>query len=73
MATSEPEFEVPTWAAVGLVVAVFLTFLYGILIQGTLLGPVILWLWLGGIALSLFVVYLLYRFVVAVEKIADKM
>jgi uncharacterized membrane protein len=73
MATSESEFEVPTWVAVGLVVAVFLTFLYGILIQGTLFGPVLLWLWIGGIALSLFVVYLLYRFVIAVEKIADKM
>lgn len=72
MATSESEFEVPTWAAVALVVLVFFSFLYGILIQGTLLGPAILWLWIGGIALSLFVVYLLYRFVIAVEKIADK-
>jgi hypothetical protein len=73
MATSEPEFEVPTWAAVGLAALVFLTFLYGILLQGSLLLPFVWWGGIASVALSLFVVYLFYRFVVAVEKIADKM
>ena len=73
MSTQRLEHEIPTWAAALIAALVVLSFAYGILVGGSLLAPVMIWLWLGGIALSLFVVYLLYRFVIAVEKIADKM
>ncbi|WP_336328203.1 hypothetical protein [Halovenus sp. HT40] len=73
MAVQDLNYEIPTWAAALITVFVLFSFAYGVLIQGSFLAPIVLWLWLGGIALSLFVVYLLYRFVIAVEKIADKM
>jgi hypothetical protein len=73
MSTSKPEFQVPTWAAVAIVAVVLLTFVYAILLGQSLFLPFVWLAWLGGIALTLFVVYLLYRFVIAVETIADKM
>ena len=73
MSIADRQPEIPTWAAALITGFVLFSFAYGVLIQGSFLAPIVLWLWLGGIALSLFVVYLLYRFVVAVEKIADKM
>ncbi len=73
MSTQPLKYEIPTWAAALIAALVFLSLAYGILIRGSLLAPIMVWLWLGGIAVSLFVVYLFYRFVVAVEKIADKM
>lgn len=73
MAAQDPNYEIPTWAAALITVFVLLSFAYGVLIQGSFLAPVVLWLWVGGVALSLFVVYLFYRFVVAVETIAEKM
>ena len=55
--------------------------LIGVLFIGTLiysvvigrLFPILLWFWLLGAGLSVFVVYLFYRFVVAVETIAEKL
>lgn len=73
MSVQDFKYEIPTWAAALITVLVLLSFAYGVIVQGSLLAPVVLWIWLGGIAVSLFVVYLLYRFVIAVEKIADKM
>lgn len=73
MSLADRQPEIPTWAAALITVFVLFSFAYGVLIQGSFLAPIVLWLWLGGIVLSLFVVYLLYRFVIAVEKIADKM
>jgi hypothetical protein len=73
VAVRDLNYEIPTWAAALITGFVLFSFGYGVLIQGSFLAPIMLWLWLGGIAVSLFVVYLLYRFVIAVEKIADKM
>lgn len=72
MSVKDREFEVPTWAAAVLVVLVGLSFLYGILVMRSITAPAVLWLGIAGVALNLFVVYLLYRFVVAVETIAEK-
>jgi hypothetical protein len=73
MATRDSQPEVPTWVAGLVVAAVVLTFAYVFVFGGPVFGP------LTGIvaalqfALGLFVVYLLYRFVLAVETIAEKM
>lgn len=71
MSVRDSEFEVPTWAAGLLVVLVGLSFLYGIVVMQSIRALLFLWLSVAGVALNLFVVYLLYRFVIAVEKIAD--
>lgn len=65
--------SVPRWAAVALLVAIGLSFVYGIVIMGSLTAPLGLWVSIGSLALTLFVVYLLYRFVIAVETIAEKL
>jgi hypothetical protein len=61
-----PRFALPL--VVGLLIV---TFLYSVFVTGT----VVLWLaaWSGllGVGTVLYVVYLLYRLVVAVERIAD--
>ena len=68
MSTNTLREEVPMWL-IGAVVVLFLASLaYGIALQQTLL----IGFWGLGFGLSLFVVYLLYRFVVAFEKIAEK-
>lgn len=66
-------FEVPTWVAGLLLVLVGTTFTYGIVVRESLTEPLVLWFWLVGLGLTLFVVSLLYRFVVAVETIATKL
>jgi hypothetical protein len=73
MAVQDLNREIPTWAAALITVFVFSSVAVSLVVGGSILAPIVLWLWLGGVALSLFVVYLFYRFVVAVEKIADKM
>jgi hypothetical protein len=73
MSTQPLQYEIPTWAAVLVTVVVLFSVAYSLIYGGSILAPIVLLLWLGGVALSLFVVYLLYRFVIAVEKIADKM
>jgi hypothetical protein len=73
MSTRDSAPEVPTWLAAVLVAFVGLAAVYVVLLGGPLVAPVTVLLWLFGLGLSLFVVYLLWRFVVAVEKIADKM
>jgi hypothetical protein len=69
MGTRESEPEVPTWVAGLIITAVVLGFGYVVFIGGPLVA-------LAGavqFALGLFVVYLLYRFVLAVERIAEKL
>lgn len=73
MEAQELNFEVPTWIAGLLLVLVGTTFTYGIVVRGSLTEPLVLWLWLLGVGIALFVVHLLYRFVVAVETIAAKL
>ena len=67
----ESDYEVPTWVAVLLVVAIVGTLGYG-LVVGTLAGPLAFWAGVLRLALTLLVVYLFWRFVVAVELIAQK-
>lgn len=77
MSTAKLRDEVPTWPTIGVALIILISLPYTILIQGTLTGGLFQWasIWSGvlGIALSLFLVYLFYRLVVAVEKIADKL
>lgn len=73
METRDSQFEVPTWLAVLLLAVVGATVLFSILVRGRLAEVVALWLGVFQVAVGLFVVYLFYRFVLAVEKIADKL
>ena len=67
------EFEIPAWV-VGSILLVFLASLaYGVLIAQSLTAPIAVWIDILEVAVALFVVYLLYRFVVAVETIADEL
>jgi|AntRauTorcE11898_2_1112593.scaffolds.fasta_scaffold29786_3 hypothetical protein len=72
MATGHSDFDVPTWIA-GVVLVLIAVFVYAVVIGGSLTGPVAIALGALELAIALFVVYLLYRFVLAVETIADKM
>lgn len=66
------EFEIPT-SVVGLVLVLFnLSLAYGILV-GNFTAPIAVWTGLVQLGVTLFVVYLLYRFVLAVETIANKL
>lgn len=68
---SEP--EIPTWLA-GTVAFLFVASLaYGVIILQQILLVVVFWGWLVGIGASLFLVYLFYRLVRAVETIAEKL
>lgn len=73
MSLAAKQFEVPTWAAGLLLALLALSFLYGIVVMQSLAAPIVLWLGMLGMALTLFVVYLFYRFVLAVEEIARKL
>jgi hypothetical protein len=73
MSVRDSEPEVPPWVAVAILALVGLGGLYVVLVGGHAFGAVVWLLWLLGLALSLFVVYLFWRFVLAVERIADKL
>lgn len=73
MEVAQSDFEIPTWVAGLLVVLVGVSFVYGIVVMRSLAAPITFWLSVVSVGVSLFVVYLLYRFVLAVEKIADKL
>ena len=71
MRVGESGFAIPTWI-LGIVIIVFVISLaFGVLVYGHIFATVAMWIGLIVTALSLFVVYLLYRFVLAFEKIAD--
>lgn len=72
METRTPRIEVPTWLTGGLIVFVIASIGYVYVYGGN--PSTLASLFLGGIGvgITLFMVYLLYRFVVAFEKIADK-
>jgi len=65
------DYEVPTWVAVLLVVAIAGTLAYG-LVVGDLASPLAFWAGVLRLAPTLLVVYLFWRFVVAVEQIAGQ-
>jgi hypothetical protein len=73
MATRDSEPEVPTWVAGVVVATVVLTLGYVFVFGGHIFGPVAAVVGALQFGVGLFVVYLLYRFVVAVETIAEKM
>ena len=71
MRFGESGLAIPTWI-IGVVLIIFVISLaFGVLVYGHIFATIMMWIGLIGIALSLFVVYLLYRFVIAVETIAD--
>jgi len=73
METQNSRHEVPTWLAGVIVALVLFTVAYVFVYGGSLSAPLMALFGAFGVGLSLFTVYLLYRFVLAVEKIADKM
>lgn len=73
MDTRDSRFELPAWLVAVLLVAVGASAFYGVVVRRSLAEPLALWFGIFQIAVGLFVVYLLYRFVLAVEKIADKL
>ncbi|WP_254521906.1 hypothetical protein [Natrinema caseinilyticum] len=65
--------EVPSWV-VRLVLVLFgVSLVYGFITRGTLYEPIAVWIQILRLALLVFVVYLLYRFIIAVEIIAEKL
>jgi hypothetical protein len=74
MAIRDSEPEVPTWVASTVVAAVTaVVFGYIFIYGGAATAPLGVLLVVGQVGLVLFVLYLLYRFVVAVETIAEKL
>jgi len=71
MKSYRSDIEVPTWLVGLLVVLVGASFVYGIVVMQRIAAPLMLWLGVASLGGSLFVLYLLYRLVVAVEQIAD--
>lgn len=65
--------EIPTWVAGLLIVLVGLSFAFGIVVMGSLTAPLTFWIGAFSVGVTLFLVYLFYRFVLAVEKIANKL
>ena len=73
MAVDHSSVRVPTRIAGLLAIFVGVSFLYGIVVMGSIAAPIAFWLGIVSLGISLFVVYLLYRFVLAVETIAEKL
>lgn len=71
MEVAQSSVEIPTWVVVLLAVLVGMSFVYGIVVMQSLFAPVALWLGVVSLGALLSAVYLFYRLVVAVEKIAD--
>ncbi|WP_246984250.1 hypothetical protein [Halorientalis marina] len=64
--------EFPRWLVPAVAALMLATFAYSVLITANILVWFALWSTVLGLALTVFVVYLLYRLVVAVEEIAEK-
>lgn len=73
MEFSEGNQAVPTWVVGSVVVLFAASLLVGIFIRGNPVAILSGWLWLFGVGFSLFVVYLFYRLVLAIETIANKL
>lgn len=67
----QTDFEVPYWVAGLIVIVLFGSLGFGF-IFGNLAGLVAIWVGVIRLSLALFLIYLFYRFVVAVETIAEK-
>ena len=69
--TSSP--SVPRWAAVAMLAVGGLSVVYGVVIMGSLTALLQIWLNLIEPVVLLVAVYLLYRLVIAIETIAEKL
>jgi hypothetical protein len=72
MATSDSGVEVPTWAGVAIGILVVASVGYVFVYGGDAATPGLVAFGAVGTGIGLFTLYLFYRFVVAVETIADK-
>ncbi|MEA1930724.1 MAG: hypothetical protein U9O06_04150 [Euryarchaeota archaeon] len=66
-------YELPSWLINTVLVLFAGSLVYGIVVRGSLIEPLLWWVGILQIVVGLFVVYLFYRFVVAVERIAEKL
>ena len=66
------DVEVPTWVIGLIILLIGASFVYGIIVIQSLTAPLVFWLGVTSLGVFLFVVYLLYRLVIAIENIADK-
>lgn len=73
MAVHQAGVVIPTWAVVLLIGLVGVSFAIGLSVAQSLAVPVGFWLSLVPLGLALYVVYLFYRLVVAVETIAQRL
>jgi hypothetical protein len=73
MSTTQSGIEIPNQIAAGILLFAVLSAFYSILIGDGVQQLTMLWLAGFSMIVSLFVVYLFYRFVLAVETIARKM
>lgn len=65
--------EVPVWLAALVVALAVVAAAYVVLYGGAPTAPLAALFWLTGVAVSAFLLSLVYRFVVAVERIAEKL
>ncbi|QFU84508.1 hypothetical protein [Natronorubrum aibiense] len=67
------EFDIPTRMIQTVSVLFIASLVYGILIMGSPIPLLSVWIEIFKLGILLFVVYLLYRFVLAIETIAAKL
>ena len=72
MSVALPRDVVPRSVLLGLGALVLVSFLYSLLVSGTLLLWALAWVGLLGMAIAVVSVWLFYRLVVAVERIAEQ-
>jgi len=65
--------ELPRWLVPAVAVLMVVSLAYSVLITATLLVWFALWSAMFGVALTVFLLYLFYRLVVAVEEIAESL
>ena len=66
-------FDLPDWIVKLVAVLVAGSLVYGIVVRGSVIEPLLWWAGILRLTLGAIVVYLFYRFVVAVERIAEKL
>lgn len=71
MSVADLQTKVPRFTVPAVVSLLILSFLYSILVTGNIVIWLAVWGGLLSIGLTLFVIYLFYRLVLAVERIAE--
>jgi hypothetical protein len=72
MSVADLQAKVPRFTVPAIVSLLILSLVYSILVSGTIVLWLAAWGGLLSIGLALFVIYLFYRLVLAVERIADE-